>query len=115
VKVVVTQQFKNNLDRISSWFDERGSAATVDELLRDLDERVTPLLRVTPRVGRPFREATSLSPESQFVLERLMARLGGSELRQWVRTDFVLLYLVTPRTVFLVAARHQRQENFSLG
>jgi hypothetical protein len=115
VRVVVTQQFKNNLDRIASWFDERGAGTTVDALLRDLDERVIPLLKVTPRIGPTFRDATTLTAESRFVLERLAARLGGKELRQWVRSDFMILYLVSGRTVYLVGARHHRQATFTLG
>ena len=53
--------------------------------------------------------------DDRFVLERIVHRLKARELRQIVSEQFVVLYLVAPRSVHLLAVRDQRQAAFRLG
>ena len=46
--------------------------------------------------------------------KELDAQLKARELRQLVRSDFIVLYLVAPRAVYLLGIRHYREMTFRL-
>lgn len=114
-KVFVVRNFERNLKAIEVYLREHGGTGVLGSLVEDLEGRVIPLLEATPRLGAALRESDAFTVEARFVLERIQKRLNGGELRRLVRGEFVLLYLVAPRGVFLLAIRHHRQLEFALG
>lgn len=113
--VRATRNFDANVREIERYLERHGSIAPLLRFSEDMDSRVTPLLENTPGIGALFREHDSLAPDDRFVLERIVHRLKARELRQIVGEQFVVLYLVAPRSVHLLAVRDQRQAAFRLG
>lgn len=115
LRVGKTRNFEANLLELEDHAERHGAAQRFDRLLHDLSTRLIPLLAETPGVGAPFRTEHLRSAEALFVLERMVRKLKGSELRQIVSGQFLVLYLVGARSVQLLAVRHHRQGGFRLG
>lgn len=114
-RVGKTRNFEANLLELEDHSERHEATTRFDRLLEDLATRLLPLLEETPGVGAPFRAEHLHSPEALFVLERMMRKLKGHELRQVVSGPFLVLYLVGARSVHLLAVRHHRQHAFRLG
>jgi plasmid stabilization system protein ParE len=113
VRVVVTANFENNLSEIRDFLAAADASAAFDKLLDELLERVIPALQRFPGIGAEFTARAPLSADGQVLFERAV-RLAGprASLRQLIEGDFVLLYLVRERSVFLLSIRHHRQLSF---
>ena len=111
--VVITRNFEANLRRIELFLEAADAGEFFDRLLDDLLQRVVPLLERSPKLGPPW-EPSDLSHESRFVLDRIRKQLGAEELRQLLRGDFLLLYLLSPGQVALLSIRHARERGFQL-
>ena len=114
-RVGKTRNFEANLLELEDHAERHGATARFDRLLNDLTTRLLPLLEETPAVGAPFDPEHLRSPEALFVLERMLRKLKGHELRQVLSGPFLVLYLVGARSVHLLAVRHHRQGDFRLG
>jgi plasmid stabilization system protein ParE len=110
--VRVTRNFERNLDPIEGFLRDAG-APTFAALLTSLLDSAVPLLAAQPGAGRPFLERT-FAPRAFLLLQRLTGRLGAREVREYLVGGFVILYLVAPRTVYLLAIRDQRQVAYAL-
>jgi hypothetical protein len=77
---------------------------------------VIPNLERFPDMGRLFLERPVGSVEALSAVERLTAQLASiaknSELREYVTTNYLLLYASVNETVYLLSIRHQRQLSF---
>lgn len=102
-KVSIARNFERNLGHIEEFFLE---------LLNDLSATVVPLLERTPSIGTPI-EVSATGGESGSILARVVELLAGDELRQLVRGDFLVLYLVSGKRVHLLAVRHHREKGFT--
>jgi hypothetical protein len=112
-KVRQTANFERNLASIREFLGPEGRARfdTFEELMAG---RVVPLLEAQPGVGRPFLQR-AFGERAMPRLDTLRARLGARELREYVVDDFLVLYVVSPRTVDLLAVKDQRQRSYTLG
>ena len=52
------------------------------------------------------------SVESAGALERLRARLGEGELREYVMKEYLVIYLREGEAVYLLSIKHHRQLSF---
>lgn len=113
-----TANFVANLERIEAWWDEHESPARFDRLLAELQETTLPTLAQHPKLGRDFFQR---SPESTDAKAKV-AKLGGqvepqaadAQVREYVMTDYLLLYRVTPEVIDLLAIRHHKQLSFDI-
>lgn len=116
--VKLTSHFERNLDAIEAFLIEADAPQAFDALLDELSGIVIPNLQRFPGMGRPFLERPIRSVEAANGIERLIERMKGldpkGELREYVMTDYLLLYARIKRTIYLLSVRHQRQLSFDL-
>jgi len=100
--VKVTANFERNL-------------ASIGEV-EYLHDRVIPAMERFPDIGADFTARAPLSREGQVLFDRLVALAGAdAEVRQWIEGDYIILYLVRGRSIFLLSIKHHRQLSFDFG
>ena len=87
---------------------------TSDALLAELETTVIPNLESFPRMGRPFFNRGAGSVEAHQKTGRLAAKIGDGELREYLSGDYLLLYAMMGRTVYLLSIKHHRQLSFDV-
>ena len=113
VSVAITANFERNLEAIREFLSQAGAEQAFDALIEDLDKRLIPALGRFPDLGASFVSKAPLSREGQVLFERVVALAGAdADLRQIVEGDYVILYLVRGRSLFLLSIRHHRQLSF---
>jgi hypothetical protein len=110
--VKLTANFEANLLAIESFWSASGPPHGYEQLLDELLDTVIPTLEVHPQIGRPFLERPAYSVEAQTMMGRLSARVGRGELREYLAGDYLILYALIGKIVFLLAIRHHRQLSF---
>jgi hypothetical protein len=87
-----------------------------DRLLDALGDTVIPSLERFPRMGRPFASRPPKSVEALHQHAELHARLAklgeGSEIREYVMADYLVLYALIQDTAYLLSIRHHKQLSF---
>lgn len=113
VAVKVTANFERNLDRIRDFLSEAGAAPAFEALIEQLGARLVPAIERFPDIGANFAAKAPLSREGQVLFERLVALAGpGAEVRQMIEGEYIVLYLVRARSVFLLSIKHHRKLSF---
>lgn len=119
IAIRYTENFTANLREIAAFWDEREYPAGFDALLAELRSPVIPNLTHHPRMGRHFRNRQPQSVDSlarvrkmNEMLETMGARGEVAEVREYVMTDYLLLYLLSGTTIHLLAIKHQKQLAF---
>jgi plasmid stabilization system protein ParE len=114
--VKLTAHFERNLEEIEAFLLQADAPQAFDALLVALTDTVIPNLQSFPGLMRLFLERPVHSVEVANGIARLNKQLGtiakGSELREYVMTHYLLLYLRSKTTVYLLSIRHQRQLSF---
>ncbi|MCK7499957.1 MAG: type II toxin-antitoxin system RelE/ParE family toxin [Comamonadaceae bacterium] len=110
--VGATANFEANLAGIEAFWIETGAPRAYDALLDRLLDGVIPNLERFPKIGRPFLARPGLSAESRVAIERLKARAGRAEIREYLIDDYLVLYALIAGTAYLLAIRHHRQLSF---
>jgi len=114
--VKLTANFERNLDEIESFLEEFDAPGSFDTLLDDLTDVVIPNLIHFPKIGRSFLERPAGSLETTNSLRNLEKKfrsiLRHADLREYVMTDYILLYTQLEDTIHLLSIRHQRQLSF---
>lgn len=114
----LTANFERNLDEIEAFLREAEAPQAFDALLDELTDTVIPNLERFSGMGRSFLERPTRSVETSNGIARLTEQLNaiaeGSELREYVMTDYLLLYAQIKGTVYLLSIRHHRQLSFDL-
>lgn len=114
--VKLTGNFEHNLEEIEAFLIEAEAAFAFDALLDELTDTVIPNLERFPGMGRLFLERPIRSVEVANKIDRLTQQLAtldqDGELREYVMTHYLLLYLWTKSSVYLLSIRHQRQLSF---
>lgn len=117
--VKLTANFERNLEEIEAFLLEVEAPQAFDALLNELSDSLIPNLERFPDMGRLFLTQPARSVEVMNGIEclrqQLLAINKKSELRECVMKDYVLLYLRTIDTVYLLSIRHQRQLSFYVG
>lgn len=116
--VKLTANFERNLESIDQFLPEAEAKHTFDALLDELAETIIPNLERFPDMGRPFLGRPSRSVEVangvEAVRNRLETVVGGGDLREYVFTDYLVLYASCGDTVYLLSITHHRQLSFDL-
>lgn len=112
--VKLTANFEANLAAIEAFWNANGAPQPYDQLLADLGATVIPNLERFPRLGRPLLSRPVQSVEVLDRIARLQQRIGDSELREYLTGDYLILYAIIDRTVFLLSIKHHRQLSFDL-
>jgi plasmid stabilization system protein ParE len=111
----VTRNFDRNLESIRRFVNDRETPQLFDAVVAHLLDTVIPNLERFPGLGVNCRERRPLSLEETARMEALKKRLGpGTELREYVTGDYVILYAVRSAAVYLLAVKHHRQLSFDL-
>ena len=71
-----------------------------------------PNLENFPKSGRPFLAREARSIESQAVIQRLTARIGRGEIREYLSDEYLILYALIGDTAYLLSVQHHRQLSF---
>lgn len=116
-----TTNFASNLTDIEAYWDDCQFPEGNLKLLKELNEPVMPNLERHPRLGRNFlrRQTPSVETQSRLQkLEALLATLGtdteSAEIREYVMTDYLLLYALVGEVIYLLAIKHHKQLSFVL-
>ena len=112
--VKLTANFEANLASIEQFWNEADTPRSYDALLDFLLERVIPNLEQFPAMGRPFLAREARSVEGRATIERLIARVGDGDVREYVIGDYLILYALIDDTVYLLSIRHHLQLSFNL-
>jgi plasmid stabilization system protein ParE len=115
VRVEITANFERNLDEIASFLAEHEATATFDALVDELLATVVPNLERFPEMGADFLARRGGSVQGTARVERLRARLGSATtMREYIMTDYVVLYAVRDERRWLIAIRHHKQLSHDL-
>ncbi len=116
--IKLTTHFEQNLAEIEAFLLEAEAPLAFDALLDELTDTVIPNLESFPGMGRLFLQSPVRSVEAVKTIERLSRQLNelgkDSELREYVMSQYLLLYAQIKGTVYLLSIRHQRQLSFDL-
>lgn len=113
--VRITANFYANLDSIRQFLDEQNAAHAFDSLLEELFDKDIPNLERFPEMGRDFLSRQPLSAEGQARAHRIRDDLGsGTEIREYIHDNYLMLYMGQGVAIFLLAIRHHRQLSFDL-
>lgn len=110
--VRVTANFEANLEAIKTFLAEAGAPAAFFALLDDLAEQIIPALEYHPEIGRSFLEREAHSVEARQRIRQLVSRFGTTSLREYIAGDFLILYAVQEKSVYLLSIKHHRQLSF---
>ena len=108
----ITANFERNLDEIERFLTDADATQFFNALLDELSNTVIPNIERFPKMGRNFMDRPARSIEGSNGLDTLRKKLGEGELREYVTTDFLLLYAQYRQTVYLLSIKHHRQLSF---
>jgi plasmid stabilization system protein ParE len=112
--VKLTANFENNLRSIADFWNNAGAPHAYDQLLDELLESIIPNLERFPKLGRPLIEHTSRSAESRAAVSRLKTRIGRGEVREYLVSDYLILYALIDDAAHLLSIKHHKQLSFDL-
>jgi plasmid stabilization system protein ParE len=110
--VKVTANFERNLESIEAFLVEAEAPRAYDALLDELLFTVIPNLERFPDMGRSFMNRPARSVEVTNVLRNLQAKLLNGTLREYLLSDYLVLYLRYDETLYLLSIKHHRQLSF---
>jgi hypothetical protein len=113
-----TSNFEDNLDQIEAYWDDNQFPTGYDRLLAELADTTIPTLERNPRLGRPFLDRTPQTEQAkkktQALRKQLVAIAQEAEIREYVMTDYTLLYALISNGIYLLAIKHHKQLSFQL-
>lgn len=112
--VRMTANFEANLGALEAYWAEREAPGAYADLLDELVDTVVPNLERHPGLGRPFLARAAGSAEGLEAARRLAEQLGPGDLREYLAGDYLILYAVFHRAVYLLAVKHHKQLSFDL-
>jgi hypothetical protein len=112
VTVKLTANFESNLETIAVFWEEVDAHQAFDRLLDDLSYTLIPNLESFPAMGRPLFGHSVGSVEVANAAERLQVKLGEGELREYLFSDYLVLYAQFDTVIHLLSIKHHRQLSF---
>jgi plasmid stabilization system protein ParE len=110
--VKFTANFEANLDSIEVFWTKNEAPQACDKLLDELDTTVVPNLAQYPLMGRLFLTQSARSVEALERLEEIKHLTGHGELREFILSDYLILYTIIDSSVYLLAIKHHKQLSF---
>lgn len=109
-----TENFSANLTAIEEFLGSHGGRALHRVLDRLFDDAIPTLCRF-PQSGRSFLTRAVRSTKANTRTKELRKLLTkGDDLREFVKDDYLVLYLVRRGQVIFLAMKHHRQLSFDL-
>ena len=105
-RVVATANFWRNVEGLRSFRTQHPSG--FEHAIGKLQDDVLPLLRQHPSVGRLYGPGRP-------IIEKVVSRLGEGVLREALIDEYVMLYLVGTKQIFLLSLRHGRELTYDFG
>lgn len=112
ITVQLTANFERNLADIEQFLLEVGAPQAYDALLDELTDTVVSNLERFPDMGRLFSARPAHSVEVSNKLAVLLGKLGNGELREYLLTDYLILYARFESAIYLLSIKHHRQLSF---
>jgi hypothetical protein len=113
--VRLTRNFDRNLGAIREFLSAVGADAAFAELVQRLGAEVIPNLQRFPELGADFLARAPMSADGIAMFEQVVKEAGpGSQVRQLIDGDYLILYLVSGGEVYLLSIKHHRQLSFDL-
>ena len=110
--VKLTANFERNLESIEAFFVEAEAQPAYEALLDALLFTVIPNLERFPDMGRSFMNRPARSVEVINAVTALQAKLQNGELREYLLSDYLVLYARYGETIYLLSIKHHRQLSF---
>ena len=121
IQIRATANFEANLDSIDAYWDACQFPAGYGQLLTELANTALVHLQNHPRMGRNFMNRQSQSVEALAraqKLDALLSTVGTNtevmEIREYVMTDYLLLYALAGNVIHLLAVKHHKQLSFDI-
>ena len=115
--VHVTPNFEDNLAQIEVYWDDNQFSAGYDRLLSELLETTVPMLGQYPRLGRPFFSRAAQTQQAKTkelaLRKKLTALAEDGEIREYVMTNYTVLYALIAQDIYLLAIKHHKQLAFT--
>jgi plasmid stabilization system protein ParE len=112
IQVELTASFIERLESIKTFLVAADAPQAYDKLLDELRRTVIPNLRRFPRIGRRYLDEPPQSAEAMAQLAALPPGAADA-LREYLHSDYLILYTLTGSTVYLLSIRHHRQLSFA--
>ena len=116
--VELTRNFTRNLSAIEVFLIEHASTEALHVLIRELTGTIVPNLELFPRMGRLLLSHPTRSVQGVQAVTRLSEKLNAiaelGELREYLTSDYLILYVLVDRTVSLLSIRHHQQTSFDM-
>ena len=112
LSVQLTANFERNLASIEQFWIEAGATNSYDDLINVLLDTIVPNLERFPDIGRSFLARKIASAEALRAIEGLRLKEAANGLREYVLTDYVVLYTRAGDIIYLLAVKHHRQLSF---
>ncbi len=112
IAVKLSANFERNLDGIEQFLLELEAPQAFDALLNELEETTIPNLEKFPEIGRSFMQRSIRSVEASNSLDVLKSKLGNGELREYLISDYLILYARYDTVIYLLSIKHHRQLSF---
>jgi len=110
--VQVTANFERNLESIETFLVEAGAQRAYDALLDELLFTVIFNLERFPDMGRSFMNRPVRSVEVVNAVRALQAKLQNGALREYLMSDYLVLYARYDEAIYLLSIKHHRQLSF---
>ena len=121
ILIRATDNYRANLESIEAYWDSCLFPAGQGKLLTELATTTLVHLRAHPRMGRNFLQRQPVSVDSATRAQKLDALLrtlhtdaGRAEVREYVMTDYLLLYALVGEVIYLLAIKHHKQLSFDV-
>lgn len=114
LSVKLTANFERNLTDIQQFLLDADAPQAFDALLDELLDKVIPNLERFPAMGPSLLDIRAGSVESLNAQDALRKKAGGSPIRQYVLSKYLILYTVSSSAIQLLSIKHQRQLSFNL-
>ena len=121
IQIRSTDNYRADLDSIEAYWDACLFSAGNGRLLTELAATALVHLRSHPRMGRNFLQRQSKSVDTVTrarKLDALLNTLGTdaqrAEIREYVMTDYLLLYALVGDVIYLLAIKHHKQLSFDI-
>ena len=114
--VKLTANFERNLEEAEAFLKAADAPQAFDALLNELLDTVIPNLERFPGMGRLFFERPTRSVEASNAISALKRKLKAiakdGEIREYVMSHYLVLYVRFDNTIYLLSIRHHRQLSF---
>jgi len=108
-------EFEANLDAVEAFLTAAEVSGAFDALLDDLANTVVPNLERLSAHGAVVPQPRDQFPRGTRCRRAPPGTLGAGELREYLAGDYLILYALIDRSVYLLSIKHHRQLSFDLG